>query len=289
MRGAWEPVEVAVDLLGRDERLDPPATAISGLIEQLLPTGPARDFLHGVWLGHPLHPMLTDLPIGSWTSAMVLDVFGGGSGARAARCLVGFGCLSALPTIASGAADWSRLDAADQRVGLVHAAANSVALGLYTWSWLERRRGRRGRGVAISFVAAAAATAGGLLGGHLAFRRSVGSNRAIDIEPPAEWAETSATASSLPHIDVLSVEGVDVLVDAEINGGIAARCSHAGGPLADGAIEGAGRERCVVCPWHGSTFRLSDGAVVHGPATSPQPAYEARRAEGRWQVRARRG
>jgi nitrite reductase/ring-hydroxylating ferredoxin subunit/uncharacterized membrane protein len=256
----------------------------------VLPTGAVRDALHGLWLGHPLHPILTDLPIGAWTSASILDLIGGRRGERAARMLVGFGCLTAVPTAVSGAADWSRLDSADQRVGIVHATANSIALVLYVWSWRARGAGRRGRGITLALGGAMVATAGGYLGGHLVYRRAVGANRDAGIEPPENWSEASAVSGNA-EATVVRLDDVDILVVEDLGTGVAARCSHQAGPLAAGERIVADGERCVVCPWHGSTFRLRDGAVVHGPATSPQPAYDVERADGaRWRVRAgRRG
>jgi hypothetical protein len=118
--------------------------------------------------------MLTDLPIGFWTSAFVLDVVGGRRARDAAELLVALGVLSALPTVATGAADWSRTGERARRVGLAHAAVNASALGLYAWSWHERRRNRYVTGVTLAMLGATAATFGGLLGGHLLSRLGVG-------------------------------------------------------------------------------------------------------------------
>jgi hypothetical protein len=132
----------------------------------------ARPVLAGEWLGHPLHPVLTDLAIGFWTSAWVLDLVGGRRAAPAATLLVGLGVASALPTAASGLVDWRDLDGAKQRVGVVHAATNAAATALYGASFAHRCRGHRGRGIATGMAAAAVATFGGYLGGHLVFGES---------------------------------------------------------------------------------------------------------------------
>jgi nitrite reductase/ring-hydroxylating ferredoxin subunit/uncharacterized membrane protein len=277
----------AVGRIQDDGRLDPLVSTASAFVDRLLPTGVIRDALHGVWLGHPLHPVLTDLPIGAWTSAMVVDFLGGRRGARAARLLVGFGCLSALPTALAGAADWSRSERPDQRVGLVHAASNSAALVLYTWSWNARRKGRRGRGIMLGLGGATAATAGGYLGGHLVYRRALGANRSVGVTPPTEWTDAEARPSSSPDMELVRAAGDEILIAEGRLTGISARCSHAGGPLGEGELTGGGGERCVVCPWHGSTFRLDDGTVVHGPATNPQPAYDVRPDGDHRQVRGR--
>jgi uncharacterized membrane protein len=128
-----------------------------------------QEELGGRRLGHPLHPMLTDLPIGFWTSAWVLDLVGGRRRAKAAQTLVGLGVLTAVPTALSGLVDWGHLSRGKQRAALVHLAANAAATGLYAGSYLARRRGERGRGVWLGLLASGAATVGGYLGGHLAF------------------------------------------------------------------------------------------------------------------------
>jgi uncharacterized membrane protein len=128
-----------------------------------------RPVLEGEWLGHPLHPALTDLPIGFWTTSWVLDILGGRRSARTATVLVGLGIASAVPTVAAGLADWRHLSPERQRVGVVHAASNAVATACYVASFAARLRGRRARGIAWGMAGAGAATVGGYLGGHLVF------------------------------------------------------------------------------------------------------------------------
>lgn len=125
-------------------------------------------------LGHPVHPVLTDLPIGFWTSAWVLDLIGGDEHAPATKLLVGLGLLSTVPTIATGAADWRSLPRRDKAIGLLHAASNVTATALYGASYLARRRGDRRRGIILGHFAATAATVGGYLGGDLVFGRRAG-------------------------------------------------------------------------------------------------------------------
>ncbi|HVE95309.1 MAG TPA: DUF2231 domain-containing protein [Acidimicrobiales bacterium] len=149
------------------DRLTQPATEF---INTALDSTGSREFLSGrSWLGHPLHPALTDLPIGFWTSALVVDLFGGRKAKGAATMLVASGVAAALPTAMAGAHDFTQLEPDDKRVGIVHAIANTVALLFYSGSLLARLRGRRGRGVYFGVLGAAAATLGGYLGGHLAF------------------------------------------------------------------------------------------------------------------------
>jgi uncharacterized membrane protein len=147
--------------------LDPVVRAVRPLVNKLVADPARRDLLRGVWLGHPLHPVLTDVPIGLWTSAVTLDLVGGRSARPAARRLVGLGVLAAGPTAWSGWADWSTLDERRQRVGVVHATANGVAVVLFASSWLARRRGEHRRGQALGLAASSVLTLGGYLGGHL--------------------------------------------------------------------------------------------------------------------------
>lgn len=156
-----------IDGIERAHVLDAPAKALGG-VASAIPTE-ARAALHGDWLGHPLHPALTDLPIGFWTSAWALDIVGGRRCAPAATVLVGLGVLSAAPTAAAGIVDFVDMPREKQRVGVVHAACNLAATAAYAASFVARCRGRRARGVAWGFLGAGVATVGGYLGGHLAF------------------------------------------------------------------------------------------------------------------------
>lgn len=276
-----------LDRLERSAALDPPARLISGVWDRVLPNGRVRDLLHGTWLGHPLHPALTDVPIGCWTCAGLLDAVGGNE--SAAQTLVGAGVLGAVPTIVSGAADYVAIGAFDKpkRVGVAHVAANATATVLYTWSWLARRRGDHRRGVWLGAAGAACATAGGMLGGHLAYRMGIGTDHTAGEQGPEDWVDV-CVLRDLPMRQAVRrrVGDVDVLLYrlGSTVRAISATCSHLGGPLDEGEID----DECVTCPWHGSVFRLADGSVVHGPATAPQPAYEVRVVGRTVQVRLER-
>jgi len=266
--------------------LDPVAEKLSGVVSALVHPTPLKNLLHGTWLGHPAHPLLTDLPIGAWTGAAVLDAFGGRRGAPGADALVGFGIAAAIPTVATGAADWADYnDDRVRRVGTVHAIANSVALMLYVASLVARRRGRRGRGVALSLAGLGAMATGGYLGGHLAYGLGANVDRTTYDEGPDDWQDAVALdslADGRPRR--ADAGGVPVVLVAREGSVYAldARCSHMGGPLDEGEVD----DGCIRCPWHGSTFRLSNGSVVRAPATAPQPRYETRVLDGRVQVRA---
>lgn len=242
--------------------------------------------LSGTWLGHPLHPMLTDIPIGSWTSAFVLDVFGGPEARRASERLIGIGVVTALPTAASGLSDFTDTWDKERRVGLTHAAVNLGAVALYALSYVLRRTGRRRAGLAASFAGAGLASVGGHLGGHLSFARGVGVNQNPPDERPSQWTAV-IRADALPEGKQVHVmAGAAPIVLYRSNGslyGLSDRCSHRAGPLHEGSVEAD----AIKCPWHGSTFSLTDGSIVTGPASVPQPAYDVRERDGRIEVRAR--
>ena len=270
---------------GQLEALDAPAKRVAGVVRSVLPGGPVKDALSGTFLGHPLHPLLTDVPIGSWTSAVMLDWIGGSESRTAARRLVAAGILAALPTAAAGYSDWADTEMSSdtvRRTGLVHAAANIAALGMFTASYLARRRGRGGRLLALT--GAGAMAAGGHLGGHLSFVEGVGVNQTVFEKHPEDWTPTVSEDDLSEGRPACARAGdVDVLIvrDGEGIHALDNRCTHRGGPLHEGEVA----DGCVSCPWHGSRFRLADGSIVQGPATSPQPLYETRVNDGRVEVR----
>lgn len=266
----------------RAEWLDGPAEAVAGVVRRVVPSGRAGAMLTGTPLGHPLHPVFVGLPVGAWTAAACLDLAGGRD--AAAQWLVGFGVASAVPTAATGAADWLSTTGAERRVGLVHASLNSTALLLYLGSWLARRRGHRARGLALSTAGLAAASGAGWLGGHLAYALGVGVDTTSFQHLPEEWTDVTAE-SDVPagKAVVVDADGAPVLLYRSDDGwlALADRCTHRGGPLHEGEVS----QGCVTCPWHGSVFALVDGAVVQGPATRPQTTLEVRVLSGRVQVR----
>jgi nitrite reductase/ring-hydroxylating ferredoxin subunit/uncharacterized membrane protein len=277
------------DLVARVETwkaLDRVAEPLARAVGRAVRPAPVRNVLSGTVIGHPLHPLLTDVPIGAWTMAAVLDLAGGPGTARAADVLVAAGLAAAVPTAATGLNDWSDTQGADRRIGLVHATANGVALTFYAASLAARLRGRRGAGRALALVGYGCVTGGGYLGGHLVFARGVNVNRTAWRRGPRRWTDVLADAdlAAGEHRRV-PAGSVSVLLvrDGDRVEALDSVCSHLGGPLEEGTVDGG----CVTCPWHGSTFRLADGAVVRGPATAAQPGYETRVEEGRIQVRRR--
>ena len=171
--------------LERAKALDRPVHALQPWIRVWAGTGRRGSVLRGDWLGHAVHPVLTDVAVGAWVSASLLDLLGGGDTSASAQRLVGAGVLAAGPTAWTGWAEWSMLAPSDKRVGLVHAVSNGVAISLYAASWVARRRGRYRAGVRLSLGGAAVAGVGAYFGGHLTEGRRVASHHpAYDV--PAE-------------------------------------------------------------------------------------------------------
>jgi nitrite reductase/ring-hydroxylating ferredoxin subunit/uncharacterized membrane protein len=267
--------------------LDGPAEAVAEKIRGAIPRGPVKDALSGTQLGHALHPFLTDLPIGTWTSAAVLDLVGGPDARPAAERLIATGILAAVPTAASGLNDWADTTPASdpvRRVGAVHAVANVTALALYAASFAARRRGRHGRGVALGLAGIGALSVGGHLGGHLSYAQAVGVDRTAFESGADEWTEVlDAAALGEGELRAAEADGRPVVL-ARVRGEVHAlgdTCAHRGGSLSEGELVGD----CVECPLHGSRFRLTDGAVERGPSAYPQPVYDVRVQDGRIAVR----
>jgi uncharacterized membrane protein len=168
----------AVSLTKRLEsatQLDPVVRAVSPLVDALVSDPRRRDLLQGRWLGHAVHPPLTDVPVGLWTSAVTLDLVGGASARPAATRLIGLGILAAVPTAVTGWAEWSGSGVREQRVGVVHAVSNAAAVVLFAASWRARRRGSYASGKVLGLAASSALGVGGYLGGHLISARKVSS------------------------------------------------------------------------------------------------------------------
>ncbi|WP_436532431.1 Rieske 2Fe-2S domain-containing protein [Actinoplanes sp. HUAS TT8] len=269
-------------------RLDGVSDRLQSAVSAAVRPQRLRDLLHGTWLGHPLHPVLVQLPVGAFVSAAILDLLPGTR--RAATTLVGAGVAGAVPAVAAGWLDWSQMTRDRRRVGLVHAGANAVAVGLYTASLLARLRGRSGRGRALGYAGLTVAGLGAYLGGHLAYAQGGGTNQAAPdtARLPEDWTQVCSLASVPEKRTVVRLAGdVPVLlyrIDDRVSA-LVERCGHETGPLGEGDVVGEGWDACVVCPWHGSTFRLSDGAVVHGPAANNQPVIPVRVRDGHIEIR----
>lgn len=271
------------------EQLDQVAEPIATKVRTLIPGGPVKDAISGTWLGHALHPLLQLLPLGTWTSAVILDLIGGEEGEASADKLIGTGLLATVPTVITGWSDYADSTLASdsvRRIGIVHAASNVTGATLFAASLAARGRGARGRGKLLAMAGIGAVGAGGWLGGHLAYAEGVGVDNTVFEQYPEDWtrvADDAEVREGEPRR--VEVDGLPLLIVRD--GGhvrvLADRCTHRGGPLSDGEIS----DGCVTCPWHGSVFRLADGSVERGPAAYPQPALDVRVRDGGVEVRDR--
>ena len=277
-----------VNRIGEIEALDRVTEPLTRTAKKMVPAGPVKDVLSGTPFGHPVHPPLTDVPIGCFTAATILDLLGGRKFEDAVGNLLAAGIVSAVPTASAGLSDWSETYGSEKRIGLAHALANVAALGLFAGSLIARRRGSLALGRTLSLGGMTTLAAGGYLGGHLSYSRGVGVNNAFYQHEPEDWTAVMDSAD-LPAGSPVKVEAGNATIllyrASERIYGIGSRCSHAGGPLEEGKIDDG--DNCVQCPWHGSVFRLDDGSVVHGPASVPQAGYDVRVQDGRIEVRRR--
>jgi len=289
-------LEQAVGAVERWELLDAPGYQVEhGLSLTFLLTGrwarPLQDALHGVWLGHPLHPALVTVPIGAWSATLVFDGLdaagrGGPGVARAAQVGVGVGVVGAVASAATGLTDWQHSHDAARRVGLVHAALNGTALGLYCWSLADRGRGRTVRARFSAAAGYVATLASGYLGGALAYRHGIGTDHAVRTPEPREFtavADVAELVDGKPH--GVEVNGVPVVLvlQAGMVRALGGRCPHLGGPLGEGWLHRGE----LVCPWHGSRFDLDTGQPAQGPSTASLQCFETRLRDGRVELRRR--
>ena len=249
----------------------------------------ALELMHGGrWVGHPLHPALSDLPIGLWTGAMVLDITDRspdpGPGLDAAGMLSAAGIVASCATALTGLSDWTVSNEQDRRVGLFHGLLNTVALGLQGASLGTRMTGHRSTARALGAASLTVTAAAGYLGGHLVFTKGAMVNRVAWAIGPRRWTRTLQEAD-LPDDSPVGVEaeGRQILLYRH-RGTLYALdniCSHAGGLLSRGTVA----DLTVTCPLHGSRFALADGSVGRGPAHQPQPVLRTRIRNGWIEVR----
>lgn len=244
-----------------------------------------KDILHGRWLGHALHPVLSDAPIGLWMSSLVADA---ADQVTAAGVLSAAGSATAVATAATGLADWTGTDGRERRLALMHGLVNAAGLGLQVASLALRVSGRRRPAVALSALGFGVSSAAAYLGGELVFGRGVMVNHNAWTAGPQEWTPVLASAElrELQHRKV-EVAGRAVLLYREAGQvhALENACTHAGGPLDEGEVS----DGVVTCPWHGSQFQLTTGAVCRGPAAFPQLQLQAREQAGQIQIRGKQG
>lgn len=281
------PLEPLVAAVESAQILDVPGRAVGRAARAILSPGRAKAALSGTWLGHALHPLLTDLVVGSFVSASLLDVVGGDESGHASERLIAVGIAAYGPTALTGVSDWSDSEAVDDRVrrtGLVHAVSNAAALALYTASLAARRRGSRRQGAVLGAAGATVLMTAGYLGGHLSYALGVGADQTAFDPGPTDWTPAgSGSPLSERHPTRVVVDDTPLLLfrDAGTVYAIHDRCSHRGCSLSDGEVDG----HHIVCACHGSRFDLRNGALDRGPATAPQPAFQARERDGVLEIR----
>ena len=278
-----------IDRLGWLRTLSDQLTAVLAPLRERYQGNLVLELMHGGrWVGHPIHPALSDLPIGLWTGVMVLDVIDRDPDPRrgidAAGVLSAVGILAAGATALTGITDWTVSDDQDRRIGLFHGLLNTVALGLQGASLGTRVAGHRSTARALGAASLTVTAAAGYLGGHLVFTKGVMVNRVAWAVGPRRWTRALQEAD-LPDDSPTAVEAEGRQVMLYRHGGrlyaIDNICSHAGGLLSRGPVE----DLIVTCPLHGSRFALADGCVVRGPASQPQPALPTRIRNGWIEVR----
>lgn len=246
-----------------------------------------KNALHGTWLGHPLHSVLTDIPIGAWTTAMIFDVIDALGGRKefgmAADAALTVGIAGALGAAAAGLTDWQDTDSPARRIGLTHGLMNIGSVALFVSSLVARKRSKRAYGRSLSALGYAVSTAAARLGGELVYSQRVGVDHTAGQTFPADFvpvlAESELREGTMKRVHH---NGVPFLLARRGNRifAMAETCSHMGGPLSEGGKTGD----TVKCPWHGSRFSLEDGRVLDGPAVHPQPCLETRVRNGQIEV-----
>jgi nitrite reductase/ring-hydroxylating ferredoxin subunit/uncharacterized membrane protein len=281
------PAEPIVQQIESASILDAPGKMLGKVIRGAISPQKLKDAVAGTWLGHAVHPMLTDVVIGSFTSATLLDLVGGEDASEAAERLIAIGIAADPPTAVTGASDWADTEIADpgvRRVGLVHAATNLLALSLYSASLTRRRAGEHGQGVALGAAGALTMLAAGYLGGHMSLRKGVGPDQTVFDPGPTDWtpaADAAQLTEGKPTRVIVDDTPVLLLKQGANTYAIHDRCSHRGCSLSEGEVQGEE----IVCACHGSRFDLKDGAVINGPATTAQPAFQVRESNNRLEIR----
>lgn len=279
--------------IARQDWLEPVEKRGQDLVHELFKFkggGKVKNFLHGTWIGHPLHVILTDIPIGAWTAAIVFDAVDS-MGRRkrfcaAADAAVALGLVGALGAAVTGMTDWQDIDPPARRIGLVHALINIASVGLFAGSLAARRRGNRATGRGLAAIGYAVSAMAARLGGSLVYGEKIGVDHSGAYKLPEDFraviSESEVTEGKPVGADFKGTPIVVVKRGSQIYA-LDGTCSHLGGPLAEGTVEGD----IIQCPWHGSQFSICDGHVVNGPAVHPQPSLEVRIQDGKVEVRKR--
>jgi nitrite reductase/ring-hydroxylating ferredoxin subunit/uncharacterized membrane protein len=249
------------------------------------PIRPLKDLLNGTWLGHPLHAVLTDAPIGIFTAVILLDVL---NQRIAADVTLVLGVLTMAAAALAGLADYTDTDETPRTRATLHGTLMVVALLVYLASLAVRASGPADRAVPVvlSIVGFVIVSAGAYVGGEVAYVFGNMINRhawrgagkkwlPLQLPADAELPEDTPTKAKLGINNLVLVRQGETIV------ALHDQCAHAGGPLSEGSIV----DGCIECPWHGSRYELADGHLRRGPSVYDQPTYEVRRSEAGWEAR----
>jgi len=290
-------IAALVDRVVRSQRwLDPVGAYVQGLVGKLYEAlgrlGRAlKNFLHGTWLGHALHPVITDVPLGAWTAAIVADLIGytGRLRPEVGDYCVLVGVLASYAALVTGYTDHHETSGEERSVGIAHGLIMTTTIGLYTASWLLRWRGGgsvHDLAVLLSIVGYGLLISGAYLGGDLVYKLGTMVNRNAFIEGPKGFVRVGKPEEFAEgQMKRVEADGIPILI-ARHNGqlyAIANTCAHAGAPLDEGELNGT----IVTCPWHGSQFDIVSGQVKWGPATFNQPSLTVRQTGDAVEVRLR--
>lgn len=249
---------------------------------------PTENILNGTWLGHPLHPVLSDVPVGSWTATAVLDALGvardDDSLEDAADITLALGLAAGLVTAITGVTQWNDTYGKDRKVGLLHGLMMLATVGTYAGALAARRTGARPLGIALSNTGYLLLAAGSYLGGDEAYDLGYGVNHTAWISGPTDYVQVMRESDlELDKLTKGDAQGTAILLVKRANGIFALddTCTHAGCSLSGGTLE----EMSVICPCHGSQFSLLDGEIINGPATYREPSYHVRIRDGMVEVK----
>ena len=249
-----------------------------------------QDFINGSWLGHPVHPVVTDVVLGGAALIAVFDLATlilGADGLETASLVgVGIVALAGIGASTTGLTDFKDTHTGDERnVVVLHGLINIVATVVYVVSFFARLGGANDLGIGFSLVGVLILIVGGFIGGHIVFKYGymVNRNAFAKGQKAKEYTAVIAAAEVPENAPTKVTFGTSALVvvrRGDLAYALKSTCSHAGGPLDKGELVGD----TIVCPFHFSAFRLTDGAVRHGPAVVRQVAYRARIENGQIEV-----
>ena len=248
-----------------------------------------KTFIHGTWLGHPLHPVITDIPLGAWTLAVLFDIIylfnRTTTWTTAADLSIIIGVVAALAAAVTGYTDWNETIDRERRVGVAHGLINTLVLIIYVASLIVRGAGdNRGLGIVLALVGYALVISAAYLGGEMVFSIGTGVNHHAWQAVPEKFTKVLLEGRMTEGMLVKAMAGdtpILLFKKGDTVCAISETCSHAGGPLSEGELDG----NLVQCPWHASRFDICSGQVRGGPATISQVRYETRIQNGQIEVR----